>query len=147
MDKLQIGKDYIGVGVGAVIIRNNQVLLLLRNKPPEANSWTIIGGKVEFGETIEKAILREVKEEIGCSGKLIAYLGITNHILPEEGTHFVSPRFLVEISEQPINMELESHSDMKWFNINELPVNITKTTEIALRAFLAWKKGMNPFEV
>lgn len=141
MNYLRPGKDYIGVGVGAVIIRNNQILLLLRKKAPEEGCWTIVGGKVEFGETIEDAVLRETKEEIGCNGKILAYLGVTNHIIPKEHTHYVSPRFLVEIEGDPINMELDSHSEMKWFDINELPSNITMTTEAALMAFLKWKQN------
>lgn len=141
MDRqLKPGKDYIGVGVGALIFKDNKILLLLRKKAPEAGCWTIIGGKVEFGETIESAILREVKEEIGVDGKIIAYLGVTNHIVREENTHFVSPRFLVEIEEEPRNMELNSHDSMQWFDVNQLPKNITMTTEKALEAFVEWKK-------
>lgn len=136
--QLKAGKDYIGVGVGAVILRDDKILLLLRNKSPEAGCWTIPGGKVEFGETVEAAILREVQEEIGVEAKIIAPLGVTNHILKEEGTHYVSPRFLVSIIGEPKNMEPQSHSEMKWFSINDLPENVTMTTQKALSAFLTW---------
>lgn len=140
MEKKQLkpGKDYIGVGVGAVILRDNKILLLLRNKAPEAGCWTIPGGKVEFGETVEAAILREVQEEVGTEAKIIAPLGVTNHILKEEGTHYVSPRFLVSIIGEPKNMEPMSHSEMKWFSIDALPENVTMTTQKALSAFLTW---------
>ncbi len=141
--KLKPGKDFIGVGVGAVILRDSKILLLLRKKAPESGCWTIPGGKVEFGETVEEAILREVKEEINAEGKIIAPLGVTNHILKEEGTHFVSPRFLVELLEEPENMEPESHEDMKWFPIDNLPENVTMTTQKALAAFLTWNKQSN----
>lgn len=136
--QLKPGKDYIGVGVGAVILRDNKILLLLRNKAPEAGCWTIPGGKVEFGETVEAAILREVQEEVGTEAKIIAPLGVTNHILKEEGTHYVSPRFLVSIIGEPTNMEPSSHSEMKWFSIDDLPENVTMTTQKALSAFLTW---------
>ena len=46
------GKDYIGVGVGAVILDQDQVLLLQRLREPEAGYWGIQGGAVEFGETL-----------------------------------------------------------------------------------------------
>lgn len=139
--KLKPGKDYIGVGVGAVILREKKILLLLRKKAPEAGCWTIPGGKVEFGETVEEAILREVKEEIGAEGRIIAPLGVTNHILKEERTHFVAPRFLVEILNDPQNMEPQSHEEMRWFPIDELPTNVTMTTQMALSAFLTWNKS------
>lgn len=136
--KLKPGKDFIGVGVGAVILRDNRILLLLRKKAPEAGCWTIPGGKVEFGETVEEAILREVKEEIGVEGKIIAPLGVTNHILKEEKTHYVSPRFLVEIIGEPHNMEPASSEEIRWFPIEDLPTNVTMTTQMALSAFLTW---------
>ena len=136
--KLKAGRDYIGVGVGAVILRDRKILLLLRNKAPEAGCWTIPGGKVEFGETVEEAIIREVQEEIGTEARIIAPLGVTNHILKEEGVHFVSPRFLVSIIGEPQNMEAEAHSEMKWFSIDSLPENVTMTTQKALSAFLTW---------
>ena len=139
--KLKPGKDYIGVGVGAVILRDGKILLLLRKKAPEAGCWTIPGGKVEFGETVEEAILREVKEELGAEGRIIAPLGVTNHILKEEKTHFVAPRFLVEIVDEPKNMEPLSHEEMKWFPIEQLPVNVTVTTQMALSAFLTWNNN------
>lgn len=134
------GKDYIGVGVGAVILRGGKILLLLRKKAPEAGCWTIPGGKVEFGETLEEAILREVKEEINAEGKIVAHLGVTNHILKEEGIHFVAPRFLVELLGEPQNMEPQKHEAMEWFSIDHLPDNVTITTQKALSAFLTWNQ-------
>jgi mutator protein MutT len=138
---LKVGRDYIGVGVGAIILRNDNILLLLRKKAPEAGSWTIPGGRVEFGETVEQAILREVKEEIGVEGRVIAPLGVTDHILTEEHSHWVSPRFLIEVIGEPQNMEPQSHEEMRWFPISELPDNVTLTTQKALAAFLTWNKG------
>ena len=137
---LKAGKDYIGVGVGAVILRDNQILLFLRKKAPESGYWTIPGGKVEFGETVEEAIIREVKEEVGVEGRIVAPLGVTNHIVKEEQTHFVAPRFLLQIIGEPKNMEPNSHSEMAWFPIDKLPENVTMTTQKALSAFLTWNK-------
>jgi ADP-ribose pyrophosphatase len=132
MVNLKAGRDYIGVGVGAVIIEDGAVLLLKRRKPPEAGSWSIPGGRVEFGETVEAAIAREVKEELGCDATIIRPLGVTNHIVQDEGSHWVSPRFLVEISGEPRNLEPTVHDDMQWFSLLELPAELTKTTRVAL---------------
>ena len=79
-----------------------------------------------------------MQEEVGTEAKIIAPLGVTNHILKEEGTHYVSPRFLVSIIGEPTNMEPSSHSEMKWFSIDDLPENVTMTTQKALSAFLTW---------
>ena len=53
------------VGVGAVVIKDEQILLIRRGKPPKAGEWSLPGGGVELGETTETAVLREVKEETG----------------------------------------------------------------------------------
>ncbi len=130
------GKDYIGVGVGALIINEqNEVLLLLRKKPPEVDCWSIPGGSVKIFETVEDAIIREVKEELNVDIKIVKLLGVTNHILKQEKTHWVSPVFLVQITgnQTPLNVEPDSHHDLRWFPINELPHNITLTTSKALQ--------------
>jgi len=113
------GIDYIGVGVGGVIINgHDEVLLLLRKCSPEIGYWTIPGGSVEFGENIEDALKREIREELGVEIKIIKLLNIANHIVHAEKIHYVSPEFLVEIiSGTPQNLETQSHSDMKWFSI------------------------------
>ena len=132
---MKAGRDFIGVGVGAVIVRDGRILLLLRKKYPEKGCWSIPGGKVEFGETVEEALLREVKEEIGVEARIVSSLGVTNHILRSEGIHFVAPRFLVSIAGNPKNMEPSCHADMRWFPLDALPENVTKTTMAALCAY------------
>ena len=51
------------VGVGAVIVKDNQVLLVRRGSAPSRGMWSIPGGTVELGETLAQAAVREVREE------------------------------------------------------------------------------------
>jgi 8-oxo-dGTP diphosphatase len=53
------------VAVGAVVFNKDKVLLVLRAKPPAENHWTIPGGCVELGETLQEAAEREIREETG----------------------------------------------------------------------------------
>ena len=55
------------VAVGAVVFNKDKVLLVLRAKPPAENYWTIPGGCVELGETLQEAAEREIREETGLS--------------------------------------------------------------------------------
>jgi ADP-ribose pyrophosphatase len=55
------------VAVGAVVLRGNEVLLVLRSHPPGKGLWAIPGGAVELGETLQEAAEREVKEETGIT--------------------------------------------------------------------------------
>ena len=139
---LKPGRDYIGVGVGAVVIRDRRILLLLRKKSPEAGCWSIPGGKVEFMETCEHAILRELEEETGLKGEIITLLGVTNHILVKERGHFVAPSFLVTANGEPENREPGSHDGIRWFSLDDLPENITMTTRCALEKYYQYLKNV-----
>ncbi|WP_218048949.1 NUDIX hydrolase [Curvivirga aplysinae] len=59
----KISKPSIGIGV--VLLWENNVLLIQRDTPPKQGTWSIPGGKQEFGETMKQAATREVKEETG----------------------------------------------------------------------------------
>jgi len=64
------------VAVGAVVIHQNRVLLVRRGKQPAKGDWAIPGGRVELGERMHAAAVREVMEETGVSiqpGELIYY--------------------------------------------------------------------------
>lgn len=53
------------VGVGAVVWRGGQVLLVRRGRPPKAGQWSLPGGGQQLGETLLEAVAREVREETG----------------------------------------------------------------------------------
>jgi ADP-ribose pyrophosphatase YjhB (NUDIX family) len=53
------------VGVGAVVWRGDEVLLIKRGKPPRQDTWSLPGGRQELGETVAEAARREVREETG----------------------------------------------------------------------------------
>lgn len=53
------------IAVGAVVFRENRVLLVKRNQLPGKGLWAIPGGRLELGETLKEAAQREVREETG----------------------------------------------------------------------------------
>ena len=53
------------VAVGAVVFKENKVLLVKRNNPPGKGLWAIPGGRVNLGETLQEAAEREIREETG----------------------------------------------------------------------------------
>ncbi len=55
------------VAVGAIVFKDNRVLLVRRGKPPAENLWAIPGGRVEIGETLQEAAEREILEETGIA--------------------------------------------------------------------------------
>ena len=134
---MKIGKDYIGVGVGAFIINeNNQLLLQKRAVPAEKDHWCIPGGRLEMFETLENAVIRETKEETDLDIEVIKMIGVCDHIIKEESAHWVATSFLCKIkSGVPKIMEPDKASDLRWFDLDKLPEKLTITTKKALRDY------------
>ncbi len=59
------------------VFRDGKVLLATRTKPPADRLWSLPGGKVEPGETLEQAALRELEEEVGVTARI---LGFNRHV-------------------------------------------------------------------
>ncbi len=64
------------LSVDAVWIRRGRVLLVRRAQPPFRGRWALPGGFVELNETVEAAVVRELKEETGLSGRPRALVGV-----------------------------------------------------------------------
>ncbi|MCT7919676.1 NUDIX domain-containing protein [Burkholderia pseudomallei] len=55
------------VGCGAAIVRDGRILLIKRKRAPEAGCWGLPGGKVDWLEPVERAVCREIEEELGIA--------------------------------------------------------------------------------
>jgi 8-oxo-dGTP diphosphatase len=80
------------VAVGAVVVLDGHVALVERGRPPGEGLWSIPGGRVEPGETLAEALVREVREEIGLEVRCGDFLGWVERIDP--GFHFLIMDFL-----------------------------------------------------
>jgi len=79
------------IGVGAVVFNEkNEVLLIRRGKEPHYGRWMVPGGTLEWGESLEAAAAREVREETGVEIRIDAFVEIVEAITPGDGGfHFV----------------------------------------------------------
>lgn len=84
------------LAVDAVWLRRGKVLLVRRGRPPFRGSWALPGGFVEIGETVEAAVLRELQEETGLTGRLGALVGVYSDPRRDPRKHTVSVVFLIE---------------------------------------------------
>jgi 8-oxo-dGTP diphosphatase len=91
--------DRPAVGVGAVLIHQGKVLLIRRSKEPLRGRWVVPGGTVELGETLEEALVREVKEETGLTVRPLEVVLVFDRIEREGDAvryHYVIVDYLCE---------------------------------------------------
>jgi mutator protein MutT len=135
---MQKGVDYIGVGVGAAIIKDSKLFITKRGEKAknERGKWEIPGGSVEFGETFSISLKRELKEENDIEIEPVELLGICDHIIPDEHQHWVSPTYICRlISGEPKILEPNKCAEIGWFNVaeaEELPLSIVTKYDISL---------------
>jgi mutator protein MutT len=130
------GVDYIGVGVGAIIIDDKGRLFMARRGPQAGNErglWEFPGGSVKYGERMADAIRREIREEYGVDIEVGELVDVADHILPEENQHWVSPTFLARVTAgDPVIQEPGKCSEIGWFHLDEIPADLTKVTQVNL---------------
>ena len=134
------GKDYIGVGVGAMIFNDKGELLLTKRGQAAKNErgcWEIPGGSVDFGETLAQAIVREVKEEMGVDVVVEHQLLANDHLIPAEKQHWVATPFIVRVKYGQTPKILEPHKceAMGWFPLTKLPSPLSITTKLNLKVY------------
>jgi 8-oxo-dGTP diphosphatase len=111
------------VGVGAIIINDNRVVLIKRAKPPLAGEWSIPGGMLEIGETVREAAIREAKEETGLEVEPGELLGVFDRVLRDpEGRvqyHYVLIDFLCRATRGELCAGGDA-ADAQWFTLEEI---------------------------
>jgi 8-oxo-dGTP diphosphatase len=144
MADLPAPKPVLGV---AAVIWNDQreVLLIRRTKEPRKGQWSLPGGKVEFGESLEDAVRREVQEETGLEIALLGLAGIAETMLDASvgaaDLHFV----LIDYSARVVSGEAVAASDATdatWFSleaIEELPLWDATKRIVAQSARDVWR--------
>ena len=125
------------VGVGVLLVEGGRrVLLTLRVLPPEADCWSIVGGKLDYLESLEQCAIRETREEVGVEIAILSLLCVTEHRLPAEHQHWISPAFLAQVVHgTPFNCEPKKMHEVRWFPIDALPPNLTMTAQNAIEAY------------
>lgn len=125
------------VAVGAIVRRGDDLLLVRRGRGAAVGKWSVPGGRVEFGEPLERAVAREVLEETGLTVVVTGFAGWVERIGDDPFPyHYVILDFFASLAE-PAGVTPRAGDDaaeVRWVPIDSLgAVDLVD----GLRAFLA----------
>ena len=106
------------VCVGAVVVEDDDLLLIRRGHGPAAGEWSVPGGRVEPGETLAEAVLRELEEETGVEGLCGPLLGWVERI--EEDHHLVILDFTVTLLDRQEPVAGDDALEAAWVPLAEV---------------------------
>jgi 8-oxo-dGTP diphosphatase len=104
--------------VGAVAVDDGRILLIRRGRGPAAGSWSVPGGRVEWGETLAEAVLRELVEETGLEGVCDELIGWVERI--GDGHHHVILDFRVTVLEADDPVAGDDAAEAAWVSLDDI---------------------------
>ena len=110
-------------GVGVVVWRDGQVLLVRRGRAPRKGDWSIPGGLQELGETVGETALREVREETGLTVRLTDQLGVVDSVRRDDAGRVEYHYTLIEFAAEWVSGDPVPNDDVDralWVSPGEL---------------------------
>lgn len=104
-------KERPGVGLGAVIFRGDDVLMIRRGKPPRMGQWAIPGGRQELGETVAEGAAREVLEETAIHCRIVGLVDVVDGIARAEDGSLIYHYTLIDLWGEWLAGEPEAGTD------------------------------------
>lgn len=125
------------VTVGAIVLKENKILLVKRKRPPHQGCWAIPGGKIELGETIQQAAEREIKEETGITIRAKDPIYIFDYIERDEGGDICFHYVIIDVAADYLSGDLQAGDDAEmanWFTMDEAEkLALTSSTKKLLK--------------
>jgi 8-oxo-dGTP diphosphatase len=133
------------VGVGAIIIERDRVVLVKRAHAPLAGEWSIPGGVLEVGETLRQAAVREVLEETGLRVEAGELLGVFDRIVRDSDERTLYHYVLIDFLCRRIAGEPQAACDAaeaRWFTRGEVgELSLAKDTAEVIK--LGFEKSVH----
>lgn len=109
------------IGVGGIAIEEGRLLMVQRVRPPYAGMWSLPGGKLDLGETLESALIREMREETGLDIAVSGYAGLLESIYPDNSNnHYVILDYFIKVLGGTLH-PADDAADARWFELEEIP--------------------------
>ncbi len=134
-------------GVGALIFRGDKILLVKRGQKPSMGKWSIPGGLVELGESLESAVRREVLEEVGLEVKVIDLIAALDRVICDQNGrieyHYILLDFLCEVT-GGVPLAASDAEECLFVPIEELSsYELTRGTEEIINRAYRKAEGLN----
>lgn len=121
------------IGVGVVVVQSGKVLLGRRKGSHGAGSWSISGGHLEYGETIEECAKRELAEETGLQALQIEFGPWSNDIIDKD-KHYVTLFTFVKRFQGDVKLlEPDKCEGWNWFGWDNLPTPLFPTVQSLIK--------------
>ena len=104
--------------VGAVVVADDELLVIRRGHGPAAGEWSVPGGRVEAGETLAEAVVRELAEETGVEGVCGPLIGWVERI--GEDHHFVILDFWATVLERQQPVAGDDAAEARWVPVGDV---------------------------
>lgn len=128
------------VGIAILIPHDGKILLGKRKSEHGRGTWGLPGGHIEYGESFEDCVHRELMEETGLKVTNVRFAALTNDIYPHEKRHYVTIFMLCDyISGEAQVMEPDKCEEWQWFDWTNLPEPLFFSIQNLL------KQNYNPF--
>jgi len=139
------------MGVGGVIVDRGRTVLIRRGTEPLLGEWSIPGGTIEIGETIEEAVRRELREETGLEVRVLELIELFDRIYPQDGAadkkkprfHFVIADYLCELvggepraGSDVTDLAFAREEELPQFHLTEKATSVLKKAFAMCRARL-----------
>jgi len=122
--------------VDIIIQIKNEIILIERKNEPFG--WAIPGGFVDYGESVEKAAIREAKEETSLKIQIVALLGVYSDPNRDQRKHTISSVFIANGDGVP--RAADDAKNIGLFHQNNLPENLAFDHANILKDYLWWKE-------
>jgi ADP-ribose pyrophosphatase YjhB (NUDIX family) len=111
------------VGIGAVIAHEGKIVLVKRGNEPSKGKWSIPGGLVELGESLEQAVIREVKEETCLDVENPSLIDVVDNVDLDEKSkvkyHYVIIDYLVHVKNGTVQAASDA-AELRWVPFDEV---------------------------
>jgi 8-oxo-dGTP diphosphatase len=130
------------VGVGVIIIKDGDSILMGRRRNAHGDGdWSVPGGHLEFGESLEHCAEREALEETGVKIGNIRFFTVTNDIFENENKHYITVWMVSDYASGEAKVtEPDKFENVGWFKWDSMPDPLFLPTRNLL------KSGLNPFK-